>query len=90
MFITNRKILEMVYDKIKHILENNLNRRERMCLETILGFFLYEANKNQKINCLEKNWGTAEKVIGNPLNFDNLNYYSSWKYTYFTKISLLR
>tara|TARA_B110000902_G_scaffold261298_1_gene335802 strand:- start:386 stop:1930 length:1545 start_codon:yes stop_codon:yes gene_type:complete len=91
MFITNREILEIVYNKIKHILENNLDRRERMCLETILGFFLYEANKSQNICVIEeKMWGTVIPKFGNALNFDKFKNYTTFKYYYFTKFTLAR
>lgn len=80
MFITNHEILENVYNKIKHILEYDINRSERMCLETIIGFFLYEANKKQNICAIEKKfWGSVSITNGN-----------EFKYDYFTKICLGR
>lgn len=80
MFIAKREILENVYNKIKHILEYNLSKRERMCLETIIGFFLYEANNNQNICAIEKqNWGSVRLSNGN-----------EFKYYYFTKVSFSR
>jgi hypothetical protein len=60
MFITTYDILDNVYKQICHILECNLTRRDRMCLETILGFYFYQLNK--PINYIEDEpWSICKK-----------------------------
>ena len=80
MFIAKREILENVYNKIQHILVYDIDRRYRMCLEKIIGFFLYEANKKKNICAIEnQNWGSVSLSNGN-----------EFKYYYFTKVSFSR
>jgi len=60
MFITTYDILDSMYNQISHILDCNLTRRERMCLETIIGFYFYQLNI--PINHIEdKSWGGPKK-----------------------------